>query len=48
MAFSVQIEILEKKLQHSKDELREKEFELLQRVQEINQLKKKLKENCQT
>uniref|UniRef100_A0A8C0Z940 Coiled-coil domain containing 18 n=1 Tax=Cyanistes caeruleus TaxID=156563 RepID=A0A8C0Z940_CYACU len=36
-----QIESLEKKLQHSKDELREKEFELLQRNQEINQLKKK-------
>ncbi|XP_057886350.1 coiled-coil domain-containing protein 18 [Melospiza georgiana] len=36
-----QIESLEKKLQHSKDELREKEFELLQRDQEINQLKKK-------
>uniref|UniRef100_A0A8C5IBR6 Coiled-coil domain containing 18 n=1 Tax=Junco hyemalis TaxID=40217 RepID=A0A8C5IBR6_JUNHY len=41
-----QIESLEKKLQHSKDELREKEFELLQRDQEINQLKKKrMKEN---
>ncbi|OWK64480.1 Coiled-coil domain-containing protein 18 [Lonchura striata] len=36
-----QIESLEKKLQHSKDELREKEFELLQRDQEINQLKRK-------
>uniref|UniRef100_A0A8C9NFV9 Coiled-coil domain containing 18 n=1 Tax=Serinus canaria TaxID=9135 RepID=A0A8C9NFV9_SERCA len=41
-----QIKGLEKKLQHSKDELREKEFELLQRDQEINQLKKKrMKEN---
>ncbi|XP_066411784.1 coiled-coil domain-containing protein 18 [Molothrus aeneus] len=41
-----QIESLEKKLQHSKDELREKAFELLQRDQEINQLKKKrMKEN---
>uniref|UniRef100_A0A8C9UG23 Coiled-coil domain containing 18 n=1 Tax=Serinus canaria TaxID=9135 RepID=A0A8C9UG23_SERCA len=33
-----QIKGLEKKLQHSKDELREKEFELLQRDQEINHL----------
>ncbi|XP_063263583.1 coiled-coil domain-containing protein 18 isoform X2 [Prinia subflava] len=41
-----QIESLEKKLQLSKDELRGKEFELLQRDQEINQLKKKImKEN---
>ncbi|XP_008943601.1 PREDICTED: coiled-coil domain-containing protein 18 [Merops nubicus] len=37
-----QIESLEKKLKHFKDELREKEFALLQRDQEINQLKKKI------
>ncbi|KAF4793052.1 Coiled-coil domain-containing protein 18 [Turdus rufiventris] len=36
-----QIGGLEKKLQHTKDELRRKEFALLQRDQEINQLKKK-------
>uniref|UniRef100_A0A8C4VTD3 Coiled-coil domain containing 18 n=1 Tax=Gopherus evgoodei TaxID=1825980 RepID=A0A8C4VTD3_9SAUR len=37
-----QIESLDCKLQHSKDEHREKEFELLQRDQEINQLKKEI------
>lgn len=37
-----QIESLDTKLQHSRDELREKEFELLQRDQEINQLKKEI------
>lgn len=38
--FKIQIESLNEKLQYSKEQLREKEFIMLQNEQEISQLKK--------
>lgn len=38
--FKIQIESLNEKLQNSKEQLREKEFIMLQNEQEISQLKK--------
>lgn len=45
--FFYQIESLESKLKHAKDELDEKEFNILQQEQEINRLKKEIERKQQ-
>lgn len=45
--FEIQVESLNEKLQHAKEQLREKEFIMLQNEQEISQLKKEIERTQQ-